>query len=173
MVKHILCNSKGKLNSTMPNSNQKWNNEKCQCGYKYYRTFKKDYSWNRSICIWEVYNWDISGHFEILGHFWFKIVHKELCNMQYPAIVCYRRTLQQNVSRPLYCTTGVHFYNSSKGIGSFFFSSSDTLKSHHLLGCHATDINFLFNPFLNGFFSDLIFQAKCLIRITVSGSSSS
>ena len=69
MVRHISCNSKGKFNSTTCNSNKKWNNEKCQCECKYYRTCKKDYSWNPSICIWVVYNWGISGHFEILGHF--------------------------------------------------------------------------------------------------------
>ena len=35
-----------------------------------------------------------------------------------------------------------HFYNSSIKIGSIsFFSSSDTQKFHHLLGCHNTDIN--------------------------------
>ena len=38
MVRHISCNSKGKLNSTTCNSNKKWNNEKCQCECKYYRT---------------------------------------------------------------------------------------------------------------------------------------
>ena len=35
-----------------------------------------------------------------------------------------------------------HFYNSSIKIGSIsFFSSSDTQKFNHLLGCHTTDIN--------------------------------
>ena len=52
------------------------------------------------------------------------------------SILYYRRTLLQLFKR--------HWI--------FFFSSSDTLKSYHLLGCHATNINFLFNPFLNVFF---------------------
>ena len=35
------------------NSNQKWNNETCQCEYKNYCTCKKDYSRNSSTCICE------------------------------------------------------------------------------------------------------------------------
>ena len=41
MTKHILCDCKCKLNSTICNSNKKWN--KC----------KKDYCWNPSTCICE------------------------------------------------------------------------------------------------------------------------
>ena len=53
MTKHISCDCKCKFNSTMCNSNQKWNNETCQCGCKNYRKCKKDYSWNPSACICE------------------------------------------------------------------------------------------------------------------------
>ena len=35
------------------NSNQKWNNETCQCECKNCRTYKKYYSWNPSTCIYE------------------------------------------------------------------------------------------------------------------------
>ena len=35
------------------NSNQKWNNETCQCGCNSYCTSRKDYSWNPSTCICE------------------------------------------------------------------------------------------------------------------------
>ena len=44
---------KCKFNSTTCNSNQKRNNKTCQCECKNYCTFKKDYSWNPSICICE------------------------------------------------------------------------------------------------------------------------
>ena len=48
MTKHILCDCKCKLKS-----NQKWNNETCQCEYKIYHKCEKDYSWNPSTCICE------------------------------------------------------------------------------------------------------------------------
>ena len=50
---HISCNCKCKSNSTVCNSNQKWNNKTCQCEYKNYQKCKKDYSWNRSTFICE------------------------------------------------------------------------------------------------------------------------
>ena len=53
MVDHILCDCKCKFNSTICNSNLKWNNKTCQCEYKNYRKCKKDYSWNPSTCICE------------------------------------------------------------------------------------------------------------------------
>ena len=56
----------------------------------------------------------------------------------------------------------------------FFFSSSAIQKFNHLLGWHATSINSLFISFLNVLlFSNSICQAKSLIWIIVSGSSSS
>ena len=41
------------FNSTTCNSNQKWNNDTCQCECKKCRTCKKDYSWNPSTCMFE------------------------------------------------------------------------------------------------------------------------
>ena len=40
-------------NSTTCDSNQKWNNDKCQCECKKDRMCKKDYSWNLTTCIRE------------------------------------------------------------------------------------------------------------------------
>ena len=53
LVKHISCDFECKFNSTTWNSNQKWNNETCQCECKSYRTWKKDNSWNPNTCIYE------------------------------------------------------------------------------------------------------------------------
>ena len=53
LVKHISCDYKYKFNSTTCHSDQKWNNETCQCKCKNYRICKKDYSWNPSTCICE------------------------------------------------------------------------------------------------------------------------
>ena len=53
IAKHISCDLKCKFKSTVFNSNQKWNNEICQCKCKTYHKCKKDYSSNPSICIWE------------------------------------------------------------------------------------------------------------------------
>ena len=53
LVKHISCDCKCKFNSRTCNSNQKWNNDKCQCECRKYRTCKKNYSWNPSVCTYE------------------------------------------------------------------------------------------------------------------------
>ena len=53
MAKHNSYDCKCKFNSTTFNSNQKWTNETCQCKCKNYHKFKKDYSWNPSVCICE------------------------------------------------------------------------------------------------------------------------
>ena len=53
LIKHISCNYKCKFYSATCNSNQKWNNDKCQCECKKNRLFKRDYSWNPSTCISE------------------------------------------------------------------------------------------------------------------------
>ena len=45
-LKHISVDCKCKFNRTACNSNQQWNNDKCQCECKKYRMCKKDYSWN-------------------------------------------------------------------------------------------------------------------------------
>ena len=53
MTEHISRDCKCKFNSTLCNSNQKWNNKTCQCECRNYRTCKKDYSWNPITCICE------------------------------------------------------------------------------------------------------------------------
>ena len=50
MTGHNWCDYKCKVNSTVCNSNQKWNNKTCQCEYKNYCTCKKDHSWNPGTC---------------------------------------------------------------------------------------------------------------------------
>ena len=37
VTEHISCNCKYKFNSATCNSNQRWNNEKCQCECKNYQ----------------------------------------------------------------------------------------------------------------------------------------
>ena len=51
MAKHILCDCKCIFSRTTCNSNQKWNNETCQCECKNYCICKKGYSWNPRTCI--------------------------------------------------------------------------------------------------------------------------
>ena len=41
LIKHILCDFKGKFDSGTCNSDQKWNNDKCQCKCNKYRSCKK------------------------------------------------------------------------------------------------------------------------------------
>ena len=53
MVKYISCDFKCKFDCTTCNSNQNWNNDKCQCECEKYSTCTKDYSWNPSTCICE------------------------------------------------------------------------------------------------------------------------
>ena len=52
-TEHISYDCKCKFNSTIRNSDQKWNTKICQCECKNYCMFKKDYSWNTTICICE------------------------------------------------------------------------------------------------------------------------
>ena len=53
MVKYIPCDCKCKFNSTTCNSNQKWNNETCQCECKNYHKCKMNYGWNPCKCVCE------------------------------------------------------------------------------------------------------------------------
>ena len=46
MTDHVACDCKSKFNSTISNSDPKWNNKTCQCECENYRTYKKDYSLN-------------------------------------------------------------------------------------------------------------------------------
>ena len=52
LVKHLSWNCECKFDSAACSSNQKWNNETCQCECKNYQTCKEDYS-NPIICICE------------------------------------------------------------------------------------------------------------------------
>ena len=52
-TKYISCDCKCKFNNPTWHSNQKSNNNTCQCECKNCRTCKKDYSWNTSKCICE------------------------------------------------------------------------------------------------------------------------
>ena len=51
ITKNISCNCKCKFNSTLSNSNQKWNNKTCQDECNNYHKGKKVYSWNRTTCM--------------------------------------------------------------------------------------------------------------------------
>ena len=53
LIKHISCSFKYRFSSATYNSNQKWNNDKCQCECTKYITYKKDQIWNPSTCICE------------------------------------------------------------------------------------------------------------------------
>ena len=53
MAEDISCDCKCKFNSTICNSNKKWNNETFQCECKNYLVCKKDYSFNPRTCICE------------------------------------------------------------------------------------------------------------------------
>ena len=53
MTEQISCDCKCRLNSTICNSNRKWNNKTCQCECKNYHMCEKDYSLNRMTCICE------------------------------------------------------------------------------------------------------------------------
>ena len=53
MTEHVSCDCKCKLNSTVYNWNQIYNNKICQCECKTYRTCKKNCSWNPTIYICE------------------------------------------------------------------------------------------------------------------------
>ena len=51
MTEHISCNCKCKFNSTICDSNLKWNNKTYQCECLNYLECKKNYSWNPSTYI--------------------------------------------------------------------------------------------------------------------------
>ena len=53
LVKDISFYCRCKFNSTIRNLNKKWNNDKCQCKCKRYRTCRKGYNWNHKKCIFE------------------------------------------------------------------------------------------------------------------------
>ena len=53
IAEQTSCDCKYKFNSTICNSNQKWNNKTSKCEFKNYVKCKKDYSCNPSTCICE------------------------------------------------------------------------------------------------------------------------
>ena len=75
---------------------------------------------------------------------------------------------------PIFYTTDAHFCSPSVKIGFIsFFSSPDMQNFHHVLGCQAVGINYSLIIFLSVLLSsNLICQAKILIRIIVSRSPS-
>ena len=50
LTTHISCECKCKFDRTKCNSNQWWNNDKCQCECKKHHTCDKDYVWNPATC---------------------------------------------------------------------------------------------------------------------------
>ena len=50
LTKHVSCKLKCKFDGKKCNSNQWWNNDKCQCECKKYHICDKDYAWNLATC---------------------------------------------------------------------------------------------------------------------------
>ena len=50
LTKHISCQCKCKFDGRKCNSNQWWNNDKCQCECKKHHICGKDYIWNPAPC---------------------------------------------------------------------------------------------------------------------------
>ena len=50
LTKHISCQCKCKFIGRKCNSNQNWNNDKCQLNVKKHHTCEKDYIWNPATC---------------------------------------------------------------------------------------------------------------------------
>ena len=53
LTKHIPCECKCKLDGPKCNSNQWWNNDKCEYDCRKHHICEKDYVWNLSTCICE------------------------------------------------------------------------------------------------------------------------
>ena len=50
LTKHIWCECKYKFDGRKCNSNQWWNNDKCQCECGKHLISEKDYIWNPATC---------------------------------------------------------------------------------------------------------------------------
>ena len=50
LTKHIACECKPIFHGRKCNSDQKWNNNKCQCECKKHKICEKDYIWNPATC---------------------------------------------------------------------------------------------------------------------------
>ena len=53
LIRHVSCECKYKFDKRKFNSNQWWNNDRCQYECKKHHIYKKDYIWNPSTCICE------------------------------------------------------------------------------------------------------------------------
>ena len=53
LTKHISSECKCKFDGRKCNSDQWWNNDKCQCECKRHHVCEKYYIWNPSTCTWE------------------------------------------------------------------------------------------------------------------------
>ena len=51
--KHISCKCKGRFDGKKFNSDQWWNNDKCQCECKQRYLYEKLYIWNPATCSYE------------------------------------------------------------------------------------------------------------------------
>ena len=54
LTKHVSCKCKCKFDEIKWNSDQKWNNNKCQCESKKHHICEKDYFWN--LATWNCEN---------------------------------------------------------------------------------------------------------------------
>ena len=52
-TKHVSCGCKSKFGGRSCNSDQWWNNGKCQCECKKRHVSEKDYFWNPALCNYE------------------------------------------------------------------------------------------------------------------------
>ena len=50
LTKHISCECKYKFEGRKCNSNQKWNNDKCQCKCKKHHICEKECIWDPATC---------------------------------------------------------------------------------------------------------------------------
>ena len=50
LTKHISCECKCIFDGSKCNSDQRWNNNKCQCKCRKRHLWKNDYSWNPATC---------------------------------------------------------------------------------------------------------------------------
>ena len=53
LAKHISCECKCRFNKRKCNSDQWWNNDKCQCECKKRQLCEKNHVWNSATCIYK------------------------------------------------------------------------------------------------------------------------
>ena len=94
LVKHTSYNFKIKFN-TKAYSNQKQNNETCQCECENYRTCEEDYSWNPSTSICE------NGKYSKSVADDSKIVHDETINATDSVSINITNAIPTNVTKTI------------------------------------------------------------------------